>query len=130
MNAKKYIEVLSSRLKLQIHEWLGDNPCLFQQYSVPCHTGKKVHDWMKKNHFKLPPWPGNSPALNPIESLWDVLRDKIHEVLITNKTQLIERLIRVWFHFQKIKALFVSLINGVRRRVVALSQAKKGQTKY
>ena len=85
---------------------------------------------MKKNHFKLPPWPDNSPALNPIESLRDVLRDETYEVLITNKTQLIERLISVWFHFQKIKALFVSLINGMRRRVAALSQAKGGQTKY
>ena len=73
---------------------------------------------------------GNSPDMNPIESLWDVLRDKFHKVFITNKTQLIERLIRVWFHSQKIKALFVLLINGMPRRVAGLKQAKVGQTKY
>ena len=41
--------------------------------------------------------------MNPIESLWDVSKDEIHEVPITNKTQLIERLIRVWFHSEKIR---------------------------
>ena len=61
MNAKKYIEVLSSRLKPQIHEWFGGNPCVFQQDSAPCHTAKKAHEWMKKNHSTLLPWPGNSP---------------------------------------------------------------------
>jgi len=87
MNAKKYIEVLSTRLKPQIHEWFGGSQCIFQQDSAPCHTTKKVHDWMKNNGVKLLPWPDNSPDMNPIESLWDVLKDEIHEVPITNKIQ-------------------------------------------
>ena len=81
---------------------------------------------MKKNHLKLLPWLGNSPDMNSIESLWNVLKDKIHEVYVTNKTQHIEHLIRVWFHFEKFKALCVSLINGMPRRVTALKQAKGG----
>ena len=85
---------------------------------------------MKKNHSTLLPWPGNSPDMNPIKSLWDILKDEIREVPITNKTQLIEHLIRVWFHSEKIKALCVSLINGMPKRVAALKQAKGGQTKY
>ena len=76
MNAKKYIEVLSSRLKPQIHERFGGNPCIFQQDSAACHSAKKLHEWMKKNHFKLLPRSGNSPAMNPIESLWDDLKMK------------------------------------------------------
>ena len=74
--------------------------------------------------------PGNSPDMNPMESLWDVLKDEIHEISITSKTQLIERLIRVWFHFEKIKAFCVSLINGTPRRVTALKQAKGDKTNY
>ena len=130
MNAKKYIEVPSSRLKPQIHVWFEGNPCIFHQDSAPCHTAKKVHEWMIKNHLKLPLWPGNSPDMNPIKSSWDVLKDEIHKVPIANKTQLIERLIRVWFLSKKIKVLCVSLINGMPRSVAALKQAKGGQTKY
>ena len=68
--------------------------------------------------------------MNPIESLWDILKDEIPKVLIANKTQIIERLILIWFHSEKIKALCVSLINGMPSRVPALKQAKEGQTKY
>ena len=85
---------------------------------------------MKKNHLKLLPWPGNSPAMNPIESLWNILKDEIHKVCMTNKIQIIERLICIWFHSEKIKALCVSLINGMPRRVAVLKQPKEGQTKY
>ena len=115
MDAKEYIEVLSSPLKPQIHEWFGGNPCIFQLDSAPCHTAKKVQEWMKKNHLKVLPWPGNSRNMNPIESLWDVLKDEIHEFSATKKTQVIERLIRTWFHSEKIKALY-----GMPRRVATL----------
>ena len=71
--------------------------------STPCHTGDKVHNWMKKNYLKLLPWPDNSPDMNPTESLLDVLKDEIHKVSTTNKTQRIKRLVRVWFHSEKIK---------------------------
>ena len=68
--------------------------------------------------------------MNPIKCLWDVLKDKIHEVSVNNKTQLTKRLICVWFHSEKIKVLCVSLINSMPSRVAALKQAKGGQTKY
>ena len=85
---------------------------------------------MKKNHLKLLPWPGNSSDIDPIKSLWNILKDEIHKVSVTNKTQIIERLIRVWFHSEKIKALCVSLVNGMPRRVAPMKQAKESQTKY
>ena len=86
MKAKKYIEVISSRLVPLFHEWFGGNPCIFQQDSALYHTATKVHDWKKKNHFNLQPWPGNLPDINPIRSLWDILKDEIPEVSITDKT--------------------------------------------
>jgi len=62
--------------------------------------------------------------------LWDVLKDEIHKVPITNKIQLKKHLIRIWFHFEKIKALCVLVINGVSKRVAALKQTKGSQTMY
>ena len=55
----------------------------------------------EKKHLKLLLWPGNSVDINPTESLWDVLKDEILEVPITNKTQLLERLICIWFPQKK-----------------------------
>jgi len=36
------------------------------------------------------PWPGNSPGKNPIEILWDALKDAIQKVPITNKIPLMK----------------------------------------
>lgn len=130
MNQTKYIEVLRGRLLPQVTEWYGDRPWIFQQDSAPCHTAKSVKKWCADNGVELLPWAGNSPDMNPIESLWCLLKNEIHEVPITTKKQLIERLIKVWFHSDRIKDLCRTLIRGMSKRVQALKSAKGGQTDY
>lgn len=130
MNQTKYIEVLRGRLLPQVTEWYGDRPWIFQQDSAPCHTAKSVKKWCAENGVELLPWAGNSPDMNPIESLWCLLKNEIHEVPITTKTKLIERLIKVWFHSDRIKDLCRTLVCGMPRRVQALNSAKGGQTDY
>lgn len=130
MNQVKYIEVLRGRLLPQVKEWYGNRPWIFQQDSAPCHTAKSVKKWCQEHRVRLLPWAGNSPDMNPIESLWCILKDEIHETSITTKQQLIQRLIRVWFHSNRIKELCKKLINGMPRRVKALMAAKGCQTKY
>lgn len=130
MNAVKYIEVLRGRLLPQIREWYGEQPWIFQQDSAPCHMAKAVKTWCAQNDVQLLPWAGNSPDMNPIESLWDILKDEIHKEPITTKQTLIQRLIQVWFHSEKIQELCKTLINGMPRRVEALKNAKGCQTKY
>lgn len=130
MNSEKYIRVLETRLLPQIRDWFGDSQWIFQQDSAPCHTAKSVKKWFQENDVTVLPWPGNSPDMNPIESLWARLKDEIHQVPITNKTQLIERLILVWFHSPNIREFCISNIRQMPKRVKALLAAKGGQTKY
>ena len=130
MNGAKHISMLNSRLLPQIRNWFEQEPCIFQQDSAPCHTAKAVYAWFKTNKIKVLKWPGNSPDMNPIESMWNQLKDEIHNVPITTKVQLIERLIQVWFHSPKIRKMCQDLIKGMPKRVEALKNAKGGQTKY
>ena len=51
--------------------------------------------------------------MNHTESFWNILKGEIHEVPITYKILFIERLIGVWFHSEKSKALCESLISGM-----------------
>ena len=39
--------------------------------------------------------------MNPIENLWEVLKSDIHSQPITTKNELIEPVIKVWFHDEK-----------------------------
>src|SRR5215469_10086390 len=130
MNMNQYIEILKGRLLPQVREWYGDQTWIFQQDSAPCHTGKLVKTWFAQNGVQVLPWPGNSPDMNPIESLWSILKNEIHLEAITTKEELICRLIKVWFHSEKIQEMCKILISSMSRRVKALLAAKGDQTSY
>jgi len=52
---------------------------LFQQDKALCHTAHIVQEWFEEHdeEFKVLAWPPNSPDLNPIEHLWDVLNQQV-----------------------------------------------------
>ncbi|KAK3570978.1 hypothetical protein QTP86_031835, partial [Hemibagrus guttatus] len=55
---------------------------LFQQDNAPCHEAKMVQEWFDEhnNEFEVLAWPPNSPDLNPIEHLWDVLDKQVRSM--------------------------------------------------
>ena len=130
MNQMKYVEMLEGRLLRQVTEWFPDKNFIFQQDDAPCHTGKMSMKWFKTKKIRVLKWPGNSPDMNPIENVWEVLKNEIHSQPITTKNELIEQLIKVWFHSKQITNLCKKLIESMPNRIKALKDAKGGQTKY
>ncbi|KAK3526203.1 hypothetical protein QTP70_017761, partial [Hemibagrus guttatus] len=53
-----------------------------QQDNVPCHKAKMVQEWFDEhnNRFEVLTWPPNSPDLNLIEHLWDVLDKQVRSM--------------------------------------------------
>ncbi len=52
----------------------------FQQDNAPCHKAQIISDWFLEhdNEFTLLKYSPQSPDLNPIEHLWDVVEREIH----------------------------------------------------
>ena len=63
------------------------------QDGPPCHTAKSIKNLLASQKIPLLDRSGNSPDLNPIENVWELLRREISTEKVTNRTQLIEKVI-------------------------------------
>ncbi len=72
----------------------------FQQDNAPCHKAQIISDWFLEhdNEFALLKWPLQSPDLNPIEHIWDVVEREIciMDVQPTNLQQLRDAIMSIW----------------------------------
>ncbi len=75
-------------------------------------------------------WPPQSPDLNPIEHLWDVVEREIRimDVQPTNLQQLCDAIMSMWTKTSE--ECFQHLVESMPRRIKAALKAKRGPTRY
>ncbi len=104
----------------------------FQQDNAPCHKAQIISDWFLEhdNEFTLLKWPPQSPDINPIKHLWDVVEREIRimDVKPTNLQQLRDAIISIWTKISE--ECFQHLIESMPRRIKAVLRAKGGPNRY
>lgn len=130
MRQDQYIKVLDTRMLPQAREWYPDGEYVYMHDSAPCHKAKKVTQYLEHHQVNVLDWPGNSPDINPIENLWELLKREIATEVITNKRRLTEKIIEVWHHSPNIKENCIKCIQSMPKRVKAIIAAKGGVTKF
>ncbi|GFT16090.1 putative transposase like protein [Trichonephila clavipes] len=91
---------------------------------------RSIKAFLAEQNIPLLDWPGNSPDMNPIENIWELMKREVAKDVITNKTQLLERTIHVCNHHPQMQETVQSCIDSMPRRIEALIAAKGGSTKY
>lgn len=88
MDKYAYLNILKTNLKKSVNRLQLDSEFWFQQDSDPKHTAEIVRLWLLYNVPRQLRTPPQSPDLNPIEHLWDLLERRIRQHTITSKTML------------------------------------------
>lgn len=126
MNGKTYLQLLKDKLPttMTIHE-----TAIFQHDGAPCHRAKLVSNWLNNNNFQVLQWPGNSPDLNPIENLWNIIKDKLQHHSTGSLPLLIEAIKKVWCT-EISKELCETLVKSQQKRIMMVLKKKGEMTKY
>ncbi len=71
---------------------------IFQQDGATPHTTEKSFEFIEDKAKILYGWPPNSPDLSPIEMVWAIMKNRLHDFnpQPTNKKQLEEALLIIW----------------------------------
>ncbi len=97
-----------------------------------CRKVQIISDWFLEHdkEITLLKWPPQSPDLNPIEHLWDVVEREIHimDVQPTNLQQLRDAIMSKWTKISE--ECYQHLVKSLPRRITAVLKAKVGPTQY
>ena len=95
---------------------------------APCHRSKLVSQYLSKENVTVLEWPGNSPDLNPIENLWNNLKDKVAQRQPSSTQALIQAIKEVWVK-EISREYCENLVYSMPRRIQAVIENKGGITK-
>lgn len=127
VNADKYINILEDKLILSIPK-ITSGPYLFQQDIYPCHTAKKVKEWMSLKSVLLLPWIASSPDMSPIETLWGIMKKELKRSPVKTVPELKARLREIWEQFTPL--FCESLVGSMPRRIRDILAKKGGVTNW
>ncbi len=132
LNAPAYLSIVADHIHPFMTTVYPSSDVYFQQDNASCHKAQIISDWFLEhdNELTLLKWPPQSPDLNPIEHLWDVVEREIHimDVQPTNLQQLRDSIMTIWTKISE--ECFQNFVESMPQRIKAVLKAKGGPTRY
>lgn len=120
MNSLKYLEIMQNNLLPEASSLYPKENYIFQQDNAKYHTSKLCLKWFEEKKVNMLDHPAKSPDLNPIESIWGIMKHRVEQEAPRNKSELRSIVNEVWrelnketlkntvYHIKKVAANVVS----------------------
>ena len=92
MDGPFYVNILQSQL-LPAARNMYRRRWRLQQDNDPKHTSRVAKEFITENRICVIDWPSNSPDLNPIENMWQIIKNKVEKRMPQNVNELTRFLI-------------------------------------
>ncbi len=126
LHATAYLSIIADHVHPFMTTVYPSSDGYFQQDNAPCHKAQIISDWFLEhdNEFTLLKWPPQSPDLNPIEHLCDVVERviRIMDVQLTNLQRLRDAIVSIWTKISD--ECFQHLVESMPRRIKTVLKAK------
>ena len=127
LDSASYIRLFNYRLR----KWfpgLYNGEQVFQQDNAKPHIGSYAMNWFDKYDIEVMDWPSQSPDLNIIEDVWNMIKYQLKGQVFGDQDELWEEILAIWNSIDQrsIQKLYESL----PRRMEALREAQGSHTKY
>lgn len=127
LNGEGYLDILRYRLK-KFYPGLFDGSLMLQHDNAPCHTAGLVQGWLEARNISRLQWPPQSPDLNIIENVWNMIKYQMRGKVYQDEEELWKMVQRCWkkISWEAINRLYESM----PRRIIALKEARGKHIKY
>ena len=119
VNAAGYINILQENLIPSIPNITTFDEYTFQQDGALAHTAKATKKLLSDNNINVLDWPSSSPDLNPIESVWVIMKRQLRNKPQTTVGGLKETISEIW-----------NSITSMNQRIKAFINAKGDVIQY
>ena len=126
MDKKVYKNILIHHLVPYVRQGMPVG-WIFQHDNDPKHTSSDVKAYLKSKKIHVLDWPSQSPDLNPIEHLWDVLQRRCEGRFASNDKEKFQQLAEEWSNIPA--DVLNNLIDSMPRRCQAVIDANGYPTK-
>lgn len=129
VNAQKYVEILEASLLPSVGDLIQDQDAfIFQHDGAACHTAKSTKCWLRNKSINTMDWPSSSPDMNPIESLWGIMKRRLRSDPQRTVPELRQKIEEIWNSVEPIECK--RLLDSMPARISALIGSKGDVTKY
>ena len=127
ITSAKYCELLQEGL-LESNIGQSGIPFVMQQDNARVHTSAYTKTWLRQNRVTVMDFPAASPDLNPIENVWQVVKDRVEKLEPKDMGEWKRVIHETWTELSE--ELIDNLVNSMPRRIKQCIARNGGLTDY